>query len=512
MTTLSTENAGTWLRVAAIAAAAQLMGLILWYWQDGIPFSNASGVWIAHAWDFLDGELYRPLWNDDGSGGSRYMPLFFMLLGGMIQLIGIPSTAGAILNLLIAFCFLLGLIRLMESSRVPLRVAIPMAVLACFSISYQLLHLEVRGDLMAGFLNLAGLGFAVQGFRKPAPATWILMALCFLFAWLTKFTMVFGISAVALFLILNGRPRAGCSVFLIFFSMAAFSWEFLQAASGGNMEEAFLACVLGGGSWKYTLLAPWWFLKASIMDPFFLMIVGAAIWTLRVLKTLRGTFTELYFWITFCGTLLLFTSPGVDTNHLIDLLAASLWVLARAWVTRPEQRYPTTLVLPLLMIGTLLTWIPGVPSIMGHLNQNGKPSLRHLEGIMQSLPWNSSPVLSENPLLPILLGERPYMLDAFTLRVLAQKNHAITPALFRQLQEKKFGGVILTNWQPVSREFPLEGMARQKGWDGGPFYGNVHFPKRFLSVLKMNYKLAYVATPYYVFIPKSVPLLRPPLP
>ena len=502
----SPESAETWLRVAAIAAAVQLLGLVLWYWRDAIPFSNASGVWIAHAWDFLHGELYRPLWDENGSGGSRYMPLFFIVLAGMIEFIGIPSTAGAILNLLIAFCFLLALIRLMERSRVPLTVSVPMAGLACFSISYQLLHLEVRGDLLASFLNLAGLGFAVQGFKKPSPATWVLMALCFLLAWLAKFTMVFGIAAVSLYLILNGRARAGCSLFLIFFSLAAFSWELLQAASNGNMEDAFLTCILGGGSWKYALLAPWWFLKASIMDPFFLMITGAAIWTLRVLKTLRGSFAELYFWITLAGTVALFTSPGVDTNHLIDLLAASLWVLARTWQIHSAPRYPTTLILPLLMLGTLFTWIPGVPSIADHLQQSGKPSFRHVEGIVQSLPWNDAPILSENPLIPILLGERPFMLDAFSLRVMAEKDPAITRSLFRQIQEKKFKGVILTHWQPVSRQFPLEGMARQKGWDGRAFYGNVHFPKQFLSVLKMNYKLAYVASPYYVFIPKNIPL------
>ncbi len=502
----SPEISATWLRAAAIAGLAQLLGLVLWYWPDALPFSNASGVWIAHAWDFYQGELYRPLWDSEGYGGSRYMPLFFMLLAGMMGLIDNPSTAGAILNLLIAFCFLLGLIRLMERSRVPLLVAVPMAGLACFSISFQLLHLEVRGDLLAGFLNLAGLGFAVQGLRKPAPHTWVLMSLCFTFAWLSKLSMVFGVAAFSLYLIRNGRVRAGCSLFLITFSLCGFFWEVLQAASGGRIEDSFFACLWGGGSWKYSLLAPWWFLKASIMDPFFIMIVGAAVWTLRVVKALRGTFAELYFWLTLVGTVLLFTSPGIDTNHLIDLLAAALWVLACAWRQSHEQRYPTTLILPLLMLGTLLTWIPGVPSIAGHLTQTGKPSFKHLEGIVQTLPWNSSPVLSENPLLPILLGERSYMLDAFTLRVLAEKNPEIMKSLFRQLDQKFFKGVILTHWQPVSQEFPLEGMARQKGWDGKAFYGNVHFPKRFLSRLKMNYKLAYVASPYYVFVPKTLPI------
>jgi hypothetical protein len=232
------------------------------------------------------------------------------------------------------------------------------------------------------------------------------------------------------------------------------------------------------------------------------MILGAALWTLIILRPLKGTFIEIYFWITFAGTVFLFIVPGQDTTHLIDLLAASLWVLACGWCGRQENRYPTAAILPLLMIGTILTQLPGVGSITNHFKQNGRPTFGHIEGIIRSLPFKSGPLLSENPLIPILMGEKPYLLDPYSSKVLTQNYPEVKQDLFDNLDRQRFRAVVLTHWTPMSQEFPFEGLARKKALSGKPFYGNVHFPKEFLSTLKNNYILGYVAKPYFVFIPK----------
>lgn len=498
----SSKSSRVWLLVAALAGSAQLLGLLAWYWADGLPFSDTSGVWIAHAWDFMNGEFYRPYLDDSGYGGGRFMPLFFMLLTGMMQLIGIPSTAGAILTLLIGFCFMLALIRVMQTTDVPLFTAIPIALLACFSISFQLVHLEVRGELLASFLNLIALGFAVQGIKKPSATTWVLMVTGFVLAWFSNITMGYGWVAVSLYLLMKGRIKAGCGLFLVTASLTLLFLEILHTASGGRLDLALATSFLKETGWSTVLQIPFWFLKAALSDPFFLMILGAALWTLLVLKPLRGTFVEIYFWITFLGTVFLYVVPGLDTVYLIDLLAASLWVLACSWCSRQENRYPTAAILPLLMIGAILTQLPGVGSITNHFKQNGRPSFGHIEGIVRSLPFIRGPLLSENPLIPILIGEKPYLLDANSSRALAKKYPEVKLDLFDKLTRQRFRAVILTHWSPMSQEFPFESLARKKALSGKPFYGNVHFPKEFLRTLKNNYVLGYVAKPYFVFIPK----------
>ncbi len=498
----SSKSCRVWLIVAALAGSAQLLGLLAWYWTDGLPFSDTSGVWIAHAWDMTNGEFYRPDLDNSGYGGSRFMPLFFILLSGMMQLIEIPSTAGAILALLIGFCFLLALIRAMQTTDVPLFTAVPIALLACFSISFQLVHLEVRGELLASFLNLIALGFAVQGIKKPSATTWVLMVTGFVLAWFSNITMGYGWVAISLYLLIKGRIKAGCGLFLVTASLALLCWEILQTANGGRLDITLANSFLKEIGWSTFLQIPFWFLKAALSDPFFLMILGAALWTLLILRPLKGTFIEIYFWITFLGTVLLFIVPGLDTIHLIDLLAASLWVLACGWCSRQENRYPTAAILPLLMIGAILTQLPGIGSITNHFKQNGRPSFRHIEGIISSLPFKSGPLLSENPLIPILMGEKPFLLDAYSSRVLTRNNPEVKQDLFDKLNRQRFRAVILTHWSPMSQEFPFESLARKKALSGKPFYGNVHFPNEFLKTLKNNYVLGYVAKPYFIFIPK----------
>jgi hypothetical protein len=237
----SSKSCRVWLIVAALAGTAQLLGLLAWYWTDGLPFSDTSGVWIAHAWDLINGEFYRPYFDNSGHGGSRFMPLFFMLLSGMMQLIGIPSTAGAILTLLVGFCFMLALIRAMQTTDVPLFTAIPFALLACFSISFKLVHLEVRGELLASFLNLIALGFAAQGIKKPSASNWVVI------------TMGYGWIAVSLYLLIKGRIKAGCGLFLVTASLALLGLEILQTANGGRLDLTLATSFLKEIGWT-TLL------------------------------------------------------------------------------------------------------------------------------------------------------------------------------------------------------------------------------------------------------------------
>src|SRR5215467_7520740 len=81
------------LAVAGLIAAVHLLR---WYWPGSFFHNPASGTWTALAWDFAHGELYPPVFSPLGFGGTRYMPLLFMLHGALIRLHLDPITAGVL--------------------------------------------------------------------------------------------------------------------------------------------------------------------------------------------------------------------------------------------------------------------------------------------------------------------------------------------------------------------------------------------------------------------------------
>src|SRR5215467_9085478 len=85
--------------VVLVLAVVGLIGavrLLLWYWPGSFFHNPASGTWTALAWDFAHGELYPPVFSPLGFGGTRYMPLLFMLHGALIRLHLDPITAGVL--------------------------------------------------------------------------------------------------------------------------------------------------------------------------------------------------------------------------------------------------------------------------------------------------------------------------------------------------------------------------------------------------------------------------------
>src|SRR5262245_19578317 len=58
----------------------------------------AEGIWLGLAVDASHGVLYRPLDGPDGIGGSRYFPLFYLLIAGGITAGLAPITAGYVVG------------------------------------------------------------------------------------------------------------------------------------------------------------------------------------------------------------------------------------------------------------------------------------------------------------------------------------------------------------------------------------------------------------------------------
>src|SRR2546429_2533407 len=76
------------------------IAVMAWYSPGALPPDSSSGVWTAPAQDFAKGVFYRATVSAFGFGGTRYMPLFFVLHGALIRLAFDPVTAGVVLTVL----------------------------------------------------------------------------------------------------------------------------------------------------------------------------------------------------------------------------------------------------------------------------------------------------------------------------------------------------------------------------------------------------------------------------
>jgi hypothetical protein len=496
------------LWIAGVIALCGSLFLILWFWRGAIPSGNTSGVWAAIANDFAEGVFYRPVFDESGYGGTRYMPLFFVLYGALISFFHDPVTAGFLLSIATLVFLDLGIYFLLRETGAPKAIAIPLTFLVHASISFQLLTLETRGDFLAAGMNVWGILLALKHIRTNSWGILTLSTGFFIGALFTKFTTIGGLAVVVLyFLIREKRSSAFYLIGVTSISIFALLWG-VNEFSQGKALASFQACALGGFNFDYALKTPIWFLTVTIQDPFLFAIMCLAIYLMQREKVDQWkTFVPLYFGFTLVSTFAIFSSPGTDSNHLIDLLIACILVLAFQFQKDESFSKTYNACFLFVTIGILFMWIPGTISIKDHIEPIGRPTRDTIRAIAGELGPQAKNLLSENPMVPLLMGQRPIVMDAFSLRVIAQKSPAIQADFIRKIEDQFFDAIILLDWSGAPLDQLENAMEKHSSLGVDRFYGEVHFSGGFLDLMKKHYFLSFVKRPYVIYEPtKKSPL------
>lgn len=476
--------------IAAIVAFAVAVITLLHIVRElpnytGIVTSDPSGTWTALAVDLANGEFYRPLVSADGFGGTRYFPLHVVLQASAIKLGLGPVAAGHLISLGSLIAILVAAYLLLRRMGVQRPLSVCACTLTLGLYSQQLALVEVRGDLLPAALNLWGLVVFVSRPVSNRPRLGLTAAL-FTLAFLAKMTTVFGAVAVALSLLFAGQRKAalrfvgwmalGCTAGLLV----------VHIASGGRALQAITAVASGGASWVQILLrAPSLMLK--IVLPSDLILAVLALGTVAGLPgQARRDVLPLAVLTTGFITLVIYGSPGVDRNHLIDFdfIAVVFLVASGARGRIPLAQAMTGLSLAVLIM---------VPTIL----RQPRPQRTTIEKVIAETRSGSGPLLVENPWWAILAGERPFMLDAFNLRIMADRDPEVARALYTRLDTRFFRAVIL--------EMPID--QPEFIW-GDRWYGDVHFGKEFPEHLTANYDLVTTypgarGSSYFIWRPKA---------
>lgn len=468
--------------IATVAAVVLIAVMRAWVcWRTDRYIDHAAGAWVALAADLKDGVFYRPLFGPNGYGGTRYSPLYFVLYAGLLKL-GVPLLlSGYLLSAAAISLLLVGTFYLVRKLGAEpwLAACSAGAVLAAYSV--QLSLLSTRADGLASALNVCGV--AVSCDRRPSHARIVLASLLFTLAWSTKLTTLFGFAAAFLWLCFSGHARrawelagetaCGC------LAVAAVTFFLSQ----GRILKIFAACASGGANLIRTAVGPFRMLHiAGQEDPGLLLFFFAALLVLPVMSA--RSLPWLFFIATAATTGVIFGSPGANFNHLLDLQVAAV-ILFAAWIaSSPRQK---NFGIYGLAIATFLAAVPVAHKLK--VEDRMIPPHRFERAI--SLIGNAEkPILAENPTIPVLAGQQPYVTDPFMLRVVREHIPGFGGPLLGKLRSQAFGGVVLFMRDPRTAE-------------GRAWYEEEHFGPGFLAALNANYRLAPVLNGQFIYLPNN---------
>ncbi|MGD0461457.1 MAG: hypothetical protein ABSB74_03110 [Tepidisphaeraceae bacterium] len=449
------ERTSRWL-TAVMAVAAGLIVICFGVrltvsWRNYGDLANEGGIWTTLALDANDGVLYRPLVSDLGYGGTRYGPLHVLLHAGLIRAGIPPVTGGFLIGVATAAAAMAGLFTLLRRLEVPASLAV---LILCFFLAAVCVRsgiLSIKADLLAAALDVWGLVAVVSAADRPtarfSPAI-PLAAVCFALAAMSKVTSIFGIVAATLWFLTRREKKRAVWLAAIYILCVLLAVLAVQWASQGRAIAIFRACgSAGGGLHRLTKAPPLFFQRIFLNDK----AVGG-FWTVAILLLLaRRKWTDLttiLLIVTSLGTLAIFGSPGTDINHLIDLQMASLLLVAVQFRSGRMARVVVPLVASVMVIHAAASSLGDVKRMLAEHRR------RELDAALLDA-GNSrvrGPLLTENPVLPILAGNRPYMLDYVMFGVLDLKDPRFGQKLRDDLANQRFRAVIIGPWLTQNAE------------------------------------------------------------
>jgi hypothetical protein len=484
------------LLVAAIALLAMCCVRAVVSWRNDANMDHVVGVWTTMSQDLLHGVFYRPVFGPLGYGGTRWMPLFFVLHAGFWKALGSWRSAGHLISGTALVALLGGVYLLLRRLNVSRTLAFGAAVVALAGAGGKYALLDIRADGFAAALNLWGV-IVMLGARDrddvPARsqrftyARIALAALLFTLAFATKLTTVFGVAAVFLWLIIE-RRRA---VALWLAGTTALGYVLTLALtnhfSSGRFLQILHATASGGGTNVFALGAPIRFAdEITTTAPDVVLLVFACAVLLAAGTRVWRTIPALFFAATLAVTVVIFGSPGTVGNHLIDLEVASAIAIAFCIGQRPAWRDLGALALAATMVVATLHYY------QEYNDEDTEPVRQHYAAIENAVRTTGKPVLTENPIIAVEAGQRPCVLDPFMFRVFAVRDPKLAQPLWDKLDAKAFGAVVL-EFDPRTTE-------------GTFVYENVHFGPPFLQHLTANYEFVKQVGDLFVWQPKGAPL------
>jgi hypothetical protein len=496
----------------AVLAAAAALALVTAArlpaaWESGNALNHVSGVWLALADDLARGTLYRPLEADGRYGGTRYFPLVFALEAGLaaghpgpparaggLRLIG----AGQAVSLAAGLLLVAGVAALLAAAGAGAAPALAAGVLALAGLAGQRALADARGDLLPVALSaLALAAVARRGAAGPprGGAATGAAALLLVVAFAAKPTALGAAAAAALALAARGARSAAATLVALVAAGCAAVVVATDALSSGRFLAALRACAWAGLDVRSAVAAPVRLAtEAAAEDPAGLavLVLGAAALAVAAPAVLRAAragdpgdprlVPALWLATAWATALVVYASPGTGVNHLVEPEAASAALLAATGLSAARRTRAAA------AIACAVAAAAGVAGAIALWRADGRSSrLAELRAVVAALP--PGPVVSEDPLVPLLAGTSPRVLDPFALRAAARAQPALEGSLGAALRAGGFAAVVL--------------LADADGPGAAAWYARGNLGIELVEAIRAGYRPAGAFGRYHLYVPRS---------
>jgi hypothetical protein len=442
----------TWLERSVVAVS----GLVLISWMviavafvdDNAGIGWVEGTWLALARYVNEGVLYPPLFNGSSFGGTRDMPLQFVIHAGLARITGEYLVSGKLLaytSAVALYALLFVVCRRVSGSWV-LAIGLVSAVLSTGPGLSD--ALAPRADTLPVALQLGALHAVTRRSPSSSRATVLGGFLCTL-AFFTKLTALWGGISLVAWLAVHDRRRLRVLLLSVAVSVGVLLAVF-ELASDGRMSQNLITFATVGGhlSVKGTLnkfidFGLSYASAAWVLVPFALSAVGAGVVRRRVTVFQIGLLTSAAI------LMLVLADTGTLGNHLIDVEVLTAVVAAE--VVHLEGGHSHGLVPQLLLVailwGTLTSYeahVRPATAVAVHTLLGSRTGYEAGPPLGRVLKPNDR-VLTEYPYLAVSRGQEPVVLDAYTLVRIARDHPEWQNAFIRQIRRHRFTKIVLSH-------------------------------------------------------------------
>jgi hypothetical protein len=433
------------LVLLSVAALLTCLAILVAHLNDLWALDHTSGVWFALAWFTNHGRFYPPVAEGGLYGGTRYMPVYFLAHAGLALGTGEYLVAGKVLSLLVAVAWWGLLWAVLRRTGCPRAGALGLVAAAAASSIGLAAAGTVRGDLLPVVWQLAALLVVAGGTQPWRP---LLAGFLCTLAVLTKITAGWG--ALAILAWYFSRDRRALGVFLLaWLGSLAAALGVLHLVTSGRMLSSFQAVRDPSSLTVGTFLnSPFRLVRFAatgcgvlqLFIPFAVVECVAAAYGRRWL---------VWHWAgLFCLPVLLviYADHGVAYNHLIDLLTLTIVLVGLLWASPSTGAEPAVGLKTVLLVAVF--W--GLASQFGHTLGHQVRTLGTTAQTLRHIPFEPlagqvgpGPLLSENPLVPVLRGVDPIILDPYAFRLMDERQPGFSRDLVRRVEAHEFQTIVL---------------------------------------------------------------------
>ena len=484
----------TWLAVSSVAIGALILAswifLAVAHADDRYRLDHVSGARIALARSAQEGVLYPELFDGERYGGTRFMPLPFVVHALVAGITDEYLLSGKLL----AYAATLGLLATMVVAlrRVrcptPLQILLPALVLTTPTALSA--SMSLRADVLPLVLQLLAVVLVTGGERTSVVIVAGVLAALALF---TKTTALWAPLAIVVWLLFRGRGRLGWFIASYVGSSVALLVAFI-VASDGRIIENVLGLAASGVDAGSIVLAPYRLIHLLVSDATpawaILPLAGVVVWLASIERRASIYVVGLAFAVLVL--LVVLTDVGTGWNQLIDVvvLAAIVTGELAGRVDAPTRTEGGRHRLGAVIVGVALLWISTVglvtlvpdvrATISGELDSRAIP----LEGLADA----DTAILSEDPYVPVSLGQPPVVLDPFMLLRLGRDRPEAVQELIARIRSQEFELVVLVE--------PLEPL--DSSW-----WNEQHFGSDVVGAIDRAYRFAGRVEGYYLYEPRN---------